>query len=160
MNKLIIHSSSEEQSTRLGFQIGESLTAGDVVTLWGELGAGKTHLARAIARGLEVPASILVTSPTFTFINEYTGRLHLYHLDLYRLAGPDEIETLPWREAIYGRGASIVEWPDRLGPYLPPNRIDIHLEIAGENSRTMVISVTGKNSRERLQEWESALASL
>ena len=160
MNRIVIKSLSEEQSALLGVCIGERLAAGDILTLWGELGAGKTFLARAIARGLGVPASIPITSPTFTFINEYTGRLHLYHLDLYRLSEPDELETLPWREAFYGDGVSIIEWPDRLGANLPPERIDIHLEITGEESRTLVISAAGESFSQRLSQWQSALASL
>lgn len=160
MSQVLINSLSEEQSALLGVRIGERLAAGDILALWGELGAGKTFLARAIARGLGVPASIPITSPTFTFINEYTGRLHLYHLDLYRLGDPDELDTLPWREAIYGGGVSIIEWPDRLGANLPPERIDIHLEITGEESRTLVISATGESFSRRLQQWQSALASL
>ncbi len=160
MNRIVINSASEEQSALLGVRIGERLEAGDILTLWGELGAGKTFLARAIARGLGVPTSIPITSPTFTFINEYPGRLHLYHLDLYRLSDPDELETLPWREAIYGGGVSIIEWPDRLGANLPPERIDIHLEITGEESRAISLAATGRNFSERMKQWESALASL
>lgn len=75
MSRVLINCLSEEQSALLGVRIGERLAAGDILALWGELGAGKTFLARAIARGLGVPASIPITSPTFTFINEYEGRL-------------------------------------------------------------------------------------
>lgn len=160
MSQIIIRVLSEEHSSLLGVRIGERLVAGDILALWGELGAGKTFLARAIARGLGVPACIPITSPTFTFINEYTGRLHLYHLDLYRLSDPDELETLPWKEAIYGDGVSIIEWPDRLGANLPSERIDIRLEITGEDSRTIVIATAGESFSARLKQWEPALASV
>jgi len=160
MSQIIIRVLSEEHSSLLGVRIGERLVAGDILALWGELGAGKTFLARAIARGLGVPAAIPITSPTFTFINEYKGRLDLYHLDLYRLSDPDELETLPWKEAIYGDGVSIIEWPDRLGANLPSERIDIRLEITGEDSRTIVIATAGESSRGRLKQWEPALASV
>jgi len=145
-----VHSMDEEVSLRLGRLIGSWLEAGDVVALWGELGAGKTLLARGVARGLGVPDEVPVTSPTFTFINEYEGRLHLYHLELYRLSDPDELETLPWREALYGKGASLIEWPERLGHLLPDERWDIRLEIRGETDRLITIIPRCRNFDERL----------
>jgi tRNA threonylcarbamoyladenosine biosynthesis protein TsaE len=141
------HSASEEASLEFGRSIGEGLEAGDVVALWGELGAGKTLLTRGIARGLGIPAEVRITSPTFTFINEYDGRLHLYHLDLYRISHPDELDTLPWREALYGAGVAVVEWPDRLGELVPAERLDILLEITGDATRTFTIDPCGDKYR-------------
>lgn len=135
MTAVIVRSKSTEDSLRLARLIGSLLRPGDVVALWGELGAGKTLMAGGIARALGVPPDVPVTSPTFTFINEYEGSLHFYHLDLYRLSHPDELETLPWREALYGEGAAAVEWPDRLGEALPEERWDIQLAIMDEHSR-------------------------
>ena len=129
------------------------MIAGDILALWGELGAGKTFLARNIAHGLGVPPTIPVTSPTFTFINEYQGRLHLYHLDLYRLGDPDELDTLPWREALYGDGVAIIEWPERLGPYLPEERFDIRLTITDERSRSIEVIARGDVLCRRLMKW-------
>ena len=157
MNQITIDSPNEYYSSELGRRIGEMLAAGDILAIWGELGAGKTFLARAIARGLGVPSNIPVTSPTFTFINEYQGRLHLYHLDLYRLFDPDELDTLPWREALYGKGVAVIEWPERLGPYLPEERFDIRLRITGEQSRTFEITARGGMLCERLAEWSEKL---
>lgn len=134
-----MESSSPEVSSALGETIGKRLVAGDIVALWGELGAGKTLLTQGIARGLGVPPDTAVTSPTFTLINEYEGRLRLYHLDCYRISDPDEMETLPWREALFGDGVAVVEWPERLGGLLPTARLDIFLEILGPTSRRLRI---------------------
>ncbi len=144
---------SEEASARLGFMLGRLLQPGDILTLWGGLGAGKTFLAGALARGLDVDPEIPITSPTFTFINEYDGRLHLYHLDLYRLGDPDELETLPWREALYGTGVAVIEWPERLGELLPEERFDIRIEITGPQSRRFTLEAHGDEHATRLRSW-------
>jgi len=144
MPEWVFRSASETESLEVGRQIGERLNAGDVVTLWGELGAGKTLITRGIAQGLGIPPGVRVTSPTFTIINEYDGRLHLYHLDLYRIVSLDDLETVPWREALFGKGVAVVEWPERLGEALPEERLDICLEIAGEEERAISIHAHGE----------------
>ncbi len=141
---------SEERTAALGTALGGILEPGDVVALWGELGAGKTFLAGAIARGLGVPPSTPITSPTFTLINEYDGRIHLYHLDLYRLGDPDEIETLPWREVLHGAGVAVIEWPERLGPYIPAERWDVAIEVVGDLERRITIRASGIRNVDRL----------
>ncbi len=122
MNEFIFNSPGEECSLLFGRAIGQLVQAGDILALHGELGAGKTLLTQGIARGLEVGPEVRVTSPTFTIINEYSGRLHLFHLDLYRISGPDELETLPWQESLFGNGVAVIEWPERLGRLLPADR--------------------------------------
>lgn len=99
MKEIVFQSPGEDCSLLLGRKIGELLLPGDILALWGELGAGKTLLTRGIARGLGVPPETRVTSPTFTIINEYPGRLYLYHLDLYRISGPDESKRFRGRRA-------------------------------------------------------------
>lgn len=153
MNRIVLQSRSEKETEEMGRWIGTNLAAGDVVALWGELGAGKTFLTRAIARGLGVPERIPVTSPTFTFINEYDARLHIYHLDLYRLTDLTELDTLPWMEALYGTGVSLIEWPERLGTLIPENRWDIRIEITGDETRTVTIEALGKANVKRLKRW-------
>jgi tRNA threonylcarbamoyladenosine biosynthesis protein TsaE len=153
MKRLTIHSPDETFTFELGSQIGKNLQPGDILALWGELGAGKTLLARGIARGLGVPRQVPITSPTFTFINEYQGRLHFYHLDLYRLTDPDELETLPWREALFSTGVAVIEWPERLGANLPEERFDIHLQVTGEASRLIQIAAQGEAPCGRLDAW-------
>lgn len=137
----------------LGVSLGERAEPGDILALWGELGAGKTLLTRGLARGLGVPAEVSVTSPTFTFINEYEGRLHLFHLDLYRISDPDELETLPWREALFGDGVAVIEWPGRLGDELPEGRWDVRIDVTGDESRSIRIEARGGREEERLEKW-------
>jgi tRNA threonylcarbamoyladenosine biosynthesis protein TsaE len=158
MTSVTIESASEQASATLGEVFGRILEAGDVVALWGELGAGKTFLAGSIARGLRIPRTIPVTSPTFTLINEYHGRLHLYHLDLYRLGDPSEVETLPWREVLYGTGVAVIEWPERLGDLIPPERWDIVIEILGDEARRFTIRALGDRNNERLTRSRDALS--
>lgn len=134
---LCVESHAPESSLALGCTIGKRLKCGDVVALWGELGAGKTWLTQGIARGLGIPAETPITSPSFTIINEYEGRLRLYHMDGYRIGDLEEMETLPWREALFGHGVAVVEWPERLGSLLPAARLDIFLEILGPTSRRL-----------------------
>ena len=159
MNALTIHSPCESFSLELGRRIGSLLQPGDVLALHGDLGAGKTLLARGIARGLGVPEEIPVTSPTFTFINEYEGRLRLYHLDLYRLAEPDELETLPWREALFGAGTAVVEWPERMGTLLPEERWDVRIEITGDDDRSITIAAFGEKACTRLDALQEILSA-
>ena len=153
MNRIVLQSRSEEETSEIGQWIGRNLAAGDVIALWGELGAGKTFLTRAIARGLGVPERIPVTSPTFTFINEYDGRLHIYHMDLYRLTDLTELDTLPWMEALYGKGVSLIEWPERLGTLMPEERWDIRMEITGDETRTITLEAFGKANVKKLKRW-------
>uniref|UniRef100_A0A832A2P7 tRNA threonylcarbamoyladenosine biosynthesis protein TsaE n=1 Tax=Desulfacinum infernum TaxID=35837 RepID=A0A832A2P7_9BACT len=153
---LCVESPSPEASMALGEAVGKRLVSGDVVALWGELGAGKTLLTQGIARGLGVPAGTAVTSPTFTLINEYEGRLRLYHMDGYRLGDPDELETLPWREALFGDGVAVIEWPERLGPLLPAARLDIFLEILGPTTRRLRFVPQTDDLRRRFADFSGA----
>lgn len=153
MEQLTVSSDSEERSREFGRMLGERLEAGDVLALRGELGAGKTLLAGGVAAGLGISPEIPVTSPTFTFINEYDGRLHLYHLDLYRLGDPDELETLPWREALFGGGVAVIEWPERMEPLLPEERWDISIAVTGDDSRSFTVRAVGERNRARLDAW-------
>jgi len=145
--------SSLEQTEAFGKILAEIAEPGDVITLAGPLGAGKTALTQAIARSLGVDPRIYVTSPTFSLMHEYQGRLPLYHMDLYRLAGEDEIEALGLAEYFYGSGLTVVEWPERLGNLMPPERLHIELAISGEASRTA--NLTGHGSL-----WQKKLADI
>jgi len=160
MNEFIFNSQSEQCSLLLGHAIGELIEAGDILALWGELGSGKTLLTQGIARGLGVGPEVRVTSPTFTIINEYSGRLHLFHLDLYRISGPDELETLPWQESLFGNGVAVIEWPERLGRLLPADRWDIKLSICGEENREMLICAHGRKTRARMAKWVEMLKAV
>ena len=135
--------STLERTEAFGENLGKIVTPGDVITLEGPLGAGKTALTKAIARGLGVDPRIYVTSPTFSLLHEYQGRIPLYHMDLYRLAGEDEIESLGFSEYMYGSGLTVIEWPERLGSLMPSERLHIVLTISGETSRTADLTPHG-----------------
>ena len=132
----------EAQTATLAIQIAHWLRPGDVVTLSGELGAGKTAFARALIRSLTGDADIEVPSPTFTLMQIYDGLdFPIVHADLYRIRHPDELEELGWDEAAEG-ALLLVEWPDRAGERLPPDRLDIALALdptqdAGFRSATL-----------------------
>ena len=153
MNEFLFNSPGEECSLLLGRKIGELLEAGDILALWGELAAGKTLLTRGIAGGLRIPPEQRITSPTFTIINEYSGRLQLFHLDLYRLSGADELDTLPWQESLFGDGVAVIEWPGRLGRLLPDARWDVTFSISGEESRTILVRPHGPRNLARMVNW-------
>jgi len=114
-------------TAQLGQWLGETALAGDIILLSGGLGAGKTTLAQFIGKGLQVPPDEYITSPTFALVHEYSGRLPLYHLDLYRLAGEAEIEDLGLLDYLYGEGLCVIEWPDRLGSLRPDECLEIGL---------------------------------
>lgn len=133
-----------EATARLGQRLGELAEAGDIITLAGSLGAGKTTLTQAIGHGLQVPPDCYITSPTFSLLHEYPGRLPLYHMDLYRLSSCEEIIDLGFEDYLYGEGVSVVEWPDRLAEIMPQDRLQIELELTSETSRTAYLSWHGR----------------
>jgi len=144
----------------LGRHLGETTRPGEVITLTGSLGAGKTTLTQAIGQGLQVPESCYITSPTFSLLHEYPGRLPLYHLDLYRLNDETEIEDLGLLEYLYGTGLSVIEWPDRLGSLMPGERLHIELILLNETARLAKLTGHGKAWEEKIaamqtrQEWQ------
>lgn len=118
-------SRSAEHTRRLGSRLGKLLQGGEIIGLVGELGAGKTCFVRGLSEGLEVSQEAWIRSPTFTLINEYHGRLPIYHIDLYRLESTGEIEELNLREYLYSNGVSLIEWFE----YFPAGEVEDHLEI-------------------------------
>ena len=127
-----IQTASPEETQQLAEQLGSLLRPGDVVALVGELGSGKTLFSQGLARGLQVPETFYITSPTFAIINEYPGRIPFYHLDLYRIGSAKEFAELGLEEILYGLGAAAIEWAERLGEDLPRERLEVHLDFKGE----------------------------
>jgi len=131
------HSRSERDTAAIGREIGSTLVAGDVVLLHGDLGAGKTAFVRGLAEGLGVPGDE-VSSPTFTLVQEYRGgRLPLFHVDLYRLTDPREIDDLGLDE-IAEDGVLAIEWAER-HPRPPRGVVRVRIDHAGEMERRIVI---------------------
>jgi tRNA threonylcarbamoyladenosine biosynthesis protein TsaE len=151
---MIFETGSPEETRALGERLGRVLEPGDVVSLEGELGAGKTCFVQGLARGAGVAAERRISSPTFTIVNEHPGRFALYHVDLYRLEEARELEEVGLREYLEGGGVAVVEWFDRFPDWKPPDRIDLKITITGEESRRIEAQATGALSSARLSQWE------
>ena len=117
---------SAGETAELGQKLGEMLKKGDTVCLTGDLGTGKTAFTGGIARALGIDGYI--TSPTFTIVNEYEGKLPLYHFDVYRIGGADEMYDVGFDDYVYGSGITVIEWADIIKEILPEERIEIRLE--------------------------------
>ena len=134
-----------EQTRQIGRWLADVLEPGAVVAIRGELAAGKTVLVRAIAEALGA-GSEEVASPTFVLVREYAGRFPVYHADAYRLKGPDEFLDLGGDEYLFGDGVCLIEWADRVATVLPEDRLEVQIEITGEQSRQIRIAATGPHS--------------
>jgi len=126
MDAVTYNNITEAQFRTLAAELARELTPGSVIALTGDLGVGKTVFAKTVAEALGV--SETVTSPTFTLIKEYeSGRLPLYHFDVYRIEEPDEMEMAGFQEYFFGRGVSVVEWADNIADYIPASAIKIDI---------------------------------
>jgi tRNA threonylcarbamoyladenosine biosynthesis protein TsaE len=114
---------------------------GDLVCLWGELGAGKTVFAKGFGAGLGIEATI--NSPSFVLMSEYAGRLPLFHVDLYRLAGPADVVAGGLLDERQAAGVTLIEWPERLEPLVPSPRLDVRIDGAGTDRRSISIQAVG-----------------
>nr|WP_143290239.1 tRNA (adenosine(37)-N6)-threonylcarbamoyltransferase complex ATPase subunit type 1 TsaE [Caloramator proteoclasticus] len=128
---------NERETFELGYKIGAKLKKGDVISLNGDLGAGKTHLTKGIAAGLGVDDYI--TSPTFTIVNEYMGRLPFYHFDVYRIDDIYEMYEIGFDEYLYGDGVCVVEWGDMVEELLPKDKIYIYIKKLDDSIREVQI---------------------
>lgn len=136
--------SSVEDTINLGCKLGSMTKPGDIICLNGDLGTGKTHFAKGIARGLDIDEPI--TSPTFTIVNEYEGRIKLNHFDVYRVNDPDEIEAIGFDEYIFSDSVSIIEWSDYINELIPEEHIEIvikKLPEKGTDFRKIIIKYYG-----------------
>lgn len=124
-------------TSALGRALSTEAEPGDLVCLWGELGAGKTHLAKAFGAGLGVTDTI--TSPSFILMAEYDGRLPLFHIDPYRLASAEDALAGGLIDERQATGVTLVEWPERLGDALPVDRLDVRIDGTGDEPRTITL---------------------
>jgi tRNA threonylcarbamoyladenosine biosynthesis protein TsaE len=156
MGTVSFASSSPEETRALGEALGRVLQEGDFVGLVGDLGAGKTELARGVARGVGIPDEA-VTSPTFSIVHQHHGRIRLTHADLYRLTGPPDLDGTGFHELRDGPGATLVEWVDRVPGAAPPDAMRIVLVDTAETARELVVTTSGPRSEHLLQRWKDEL---
>ena len=144
---------SPAATRRLAARLGRIVRPGDVIALVGELGAGKTTFVTGLAEGLAVPPETRVQSPTFTLVNEYQGRLPLYHIDLYRIAAAGELDELGLHEYLGGAACCAVEWFDRFPEVAPPSYLEVAIAFAGERGRRLTVTPRGAEAEGRAREW-------
>ncbi len=149
--------SSPEQTWQIGQMLGSRLGPGDTVCLYGDLGAGKTSLTYGIALGLDVQHQY-ITSPTFAFVNEYTGRIPLYHIDLYRIKDPEELENIGFEEYIDSDGVTVIEWAERAEDELPEQRLSVYLSYINDHSREIGFLAEGERYEKLLRELSSEIS--
>lgn len=138
----VLKTDSASATQALGAALAEQLKAGDVLLLRGDLGAGKSELARGIARGLGVQGH--VPSPSFTILQVYEdGRLPLYHFDWYRIGSAEELYELSLDEYLYGDGVSVIEWPDMAQEAIPEAHLQITIRAEGESTRCLTVEPVG-----------------
>jgi tRNA threonylcarbamoyladenosine biosynthesis protein TsaE len=150
---LKIISNSEEQTYKLGEYLGRALQQGDIICLTGDLGAGKTAFTKGIGIGLDIKE--FITSPTYTIINEYDGRIPLFHFDVYRLEGVEEMYELGYEEYFFGDGAVVIEWADIVKDIIPSERLWITILRGKEDdNREIMFDASGERYQKVIKELE------
>ncbi|MBF0387601.1 MAG: tRNA (adenosine(37)-N6)-threonylcarbamoyltransferase complex ATPase subunit type 1 TsaE [Candidatus Omnitrophica bacterium] len=156
MKSFVCRSPGYEKTLDLGARFAGSLRKGDIVCLFGDLGAGKTAFVKGLAKGLGLDP-VKVHSPTFTLMNIYNGKLPLYHFDLYRINAVD-LFGLGYEEFFYGKGIAAVEWSEKLEGLTPESFWRVELKHAGEDERRVNISFHGQGLAERWQKLKDHFA--
>ncbi len=134
---MTVYTNNEKETEAVGEELGKTLKPGGVVAFYGGLGAGKTAFIRGLARGLGVTAR--VTSPTFTIVNEYPGPIPLFHFDMYRIAGSDELFEIGWEDYIERGGVCAVEWSENVEDVFFPGTVTVRIEKLGDTERKIEI---------------------
>lgn len=139
MNQQVIETTSTEETQRVAKNLASSMNGGEAILLYGNLGAGKTTFMQGFAQGLGIQSR--VTSPTFIIMRKYEGAKTLYHIDLYRTESNADLEGIGMQEILEDKNAVVaIEWPEKLGSFLPEKRIEIRLEPISENERKIEIT--------------------
>lgn len=147
--EMMVISTSPQETQEIAARLASYLQGGEVITLRGDLGAGKTSFTQGLAKGLGVTRQ--VNSPTFTLIKEYQGsQLALYHMDVYRL--DDEWEELGLEEYFYGQGISVIEWPEKIAAQLPAERLDITITSIEDQQRKLSFHPLNKQYEQLVNE--------
>jgi tRNA threonylcarbamoyladenosine biosynthesis protein TsaE len=148
LDRRAVRCPSPGDTTALGQALATAARAGDILCLWGDLGAGKTHLAKAFGAGLGVAETI--TSPSFILMAEYEGRLPLFHVDLYRLADASDVLGGGLLDDRWSGGVTLIEWPDRMREALPAERLDVVIAGSGDEPREIELTARGERYRRYL----------
>lgn len=146
---ITLKTNSGEETFLLGKRLGQLLQPSMILCLSGDLGAGKTQMTKGIATGLDIEDYI--TSPTYTLINEYSGRLPLYHFDVYRLENSDELNELGYQEYFFGNGITVIEWADIISEAVPKDRLWIIIRKMEADKRRIVLDGVGDTYLELLE---------
>ncbi len=149
-----IRTHSMDETVEAGVRLGSLLDKGDLLCLYGNLGTGKTAFTSGIARALDIHGYI--TSPTFTIVNEYKGKMPLYHFDVYRIADPEEMFEIGFEEYIGGEGVVVVEWAELIEDILPRERIRVQISkdlAAGLDTRVIRFEFSGDRYKDYESKW-------
>jgi tRNA threonylcarbamoyladenosine biosynthesis protein TsaE len=155
---MVFQTKSTSETVRIGKSIGSLLRPGDVVALVGELGTGKTQFIKGLAEGLGVGKPTYISSPSFTLINEYPGRVPFYHIDLFRLESEKEAEELGLEEYFQGEGITAIEWADKIPSLLPKENLSIRIHYTGGNTRSLEMNPKGKRYEDLMQKLQTSKA--
>lgn len=158
--QITFHSDSPEQTRGLGAALGRCLGHGTVIALIGDLGAGKTAFVQGLARGLDVPQDYSITSPSYTLVNEYPGRIPLFHVDLYRLLAPVDPEALGLDAMDRRQGVVAIEWAERLDPDDLGDHLKLTFAFGPDASRTITAAASGLGTANLLKAVETSLKEL
>ena len=153
MSGCVLYLHNLQETSRFARQLAKLSKPGDVICLDGDLGAGKTALTQQIAKGLGVPDSCYVTSPSFAILQEYPGRIPLYHMDFYRLADEIEVEDLGFEEFFYLSGLTVIEWSVRAGSLIPKSRLLLKMTIEHDLTRRVEIDFGNGDWQERIESY-------
>lgn len=149
---MVIQTKSASETIRIGRRIGSRLLPGDVVALVGELGAGKTQFIKGLAAGAGIANPTYISSPSFTLINEYPGKITFYHIDLFRLGKEKEAEELGLDDYFQGNSITVIEWADKIPSLLPDELLLICIAYTGRNTRSLEISGKGDRYHKLVEE--------
>jgi tRNA threonylcarbamoyladenosine biosynthesis protein TsaE len=149
---VVIQTKSASETIRIGRSIGGRLLPGDVVALVGELGAGKTQFIKGLAAGAGIGNPTYISSPSFTLINEYPGKVTFYHIDLFRLGKEEEAEELGLEDYFQGEGITAIEWAEKIPSLLPKELLLIRIAYTGRNTRRLEVSGKGDRYHKLVEE--------
>jgi tRNA threonylcarbamoyladenosine biosynthesis protein TsaE len=155
-NRFQITTHSPEETRTLAEKMGSCIAVGTVVALIGDLGSGKTVFVQGLANGLEISKDYHITSPTYTLINAYTGRLPLFHVDLYRIDNLDDLGETGFYEILHNEGVVAIEWADKIHQDILPEHVRILFEILDDESRKIRIMANGRKPATLVKTIETA----